>query len=314
MTHEQLHAAVQRVLGRPVLDLSRRPWPYESTFPMEELSVILHGDARRSMLFKDLSEAQPPGAAAAAKPPFLMDSTREIRTYLDVLGPAGIEAPACYGAEVDAESGRAWLFLELIEGRPLWQVGEMEAWEEAARWVAHLHRRPLTRASLRLLRYDSAYLGSWLQRALTFAAPESLERIAASYERVVDRLASWPVSFLHGEFYPSNILIERGGGRFGIRPIDWEMAGRGPGLLDLAALTSGTWSEDERERLALAYFEASSPDVRRCGWSGFLDALEHCRLHLAVQWLGWSPEWSPPAEHAHDWLGEASRSAERLGF
>ena len=29
------------------------------------------------------------------------------------------------------------------------------------------------------------------------------------------------------------------------------------------------------------------------------------RLHLAVQWLGWSRDWTPPREHATDWLGES---------
>jgi hypothetical protein len=33
-----------------------------------------------------------------------------------------------------------------------------------------------------------------------------------------------------------------------------------------------------------------------------------------VQWLGWSPDWSPPAEHAHDWLGEALHLADKLGL
>jgi len=32
-----------------------------------------------------------------------------------------------------------------------------------------------------------------------------------------------------------------------------------------------------------------------------------------MQWLGWSADWSPPAEHAHDWLGEAIAMAEQLG-
>ncbi len=36
------------------------------------------------------------------------------------------------------------------------------------------------------------------------------------------------------------------------------------------------------------------------------------RLYIAVQWLGWSRDWSPPAEHAHDWLSEALSLAEEL--
>jgi hypothetical protein len=38
------------------------------------------------------------------------------------------------------------------------------------------------------------------------------------------------------------------------------------------------------------------------------------RLHLAVQWLGWSPDWTPPAEHAHDWYAEAVATAETLAL
>lgn len=40
--------------------------------------------------------------------------------------------------------------------------------------------------------------------------------------------------------------------------------------------------------------------------------LDRCRLHLALRSLGWSPAWSPPPEHARDWLAEALELAERL--
>jgi hypothetical protein len=33
-----------------------------------------------------------------------------------------------------------------------------------------------------------------------------------------------------------------------------------------------------------------------------------------MQWLGWAAEWSPPPEHAHDWLAEALTLGERLGL
>jgi len=126
------------------------------------------------------------------------------------------------------------------------------------------------------------------------------------------------VTFLHGEFYASNVLVHEPahGGREDLRvcPIDWEMAAVGPGLIDLAALTAGGWTADEKEALALAYRAAlehtenwpPSPDA-------FLVALDYCRLHLAVQWLGWSQDWTPPPEHAQDWLGEALGLAEKLG-
>ena len=41
--------------------------------------------------------------------------------------------------------------------------------------------------------------------------------------------------------------------------------------------------------------------------------LDCCRLHLAVRMLGWSDDWKPPAEHAHDTgLPQAKRISRRL--
>ena len=43
---------------------------------------------------------------------------------------------------------------------------------------------------------------------------------------------------------------------------------------------------------------------------GILRAHEHgivtsASLLVALQWLGWSDDWTPPPEHRHDWLSEA---------
>jgi hypothetical protein len=93
-----------------------------------------------------------------------------------------------------------------------------------------------------------------------------------------------------------------------VAPVDWEMAAWAPRLLDLAALTSGAWNADERRAMARAYRGALEPDSGLPGDERrFLEALELCRLHLGVQWLGWSPDWTPPAENAHDWSAEAER-------
>jgi aminoglycoside phosphotransferase (APT) family kinase protein len=147
-----------------------------------------------------------------------------------------------------------------------------------------------------------------------------LEQLFVNYDRVVERLTALPVTFVHGEFYASNVLVhglaqEEEGEGLRVCPVDWEMAAVGPGLIDLAALTAGGWTADEREALALAYHAAFVPHEN---WppapEAFLVALDYCRLHLAVQWLGWSPGWSPPPEHAQDWLDEALGLAEKLGL
>jgi hypothetical protein len=78
--------------------------------------------------------------------------------------------------------------------------------------------------------------------------------------------------------------------------------------VDLAALISGGWTEEDREAIVSAY--RSVPGV-----AFSQDQLDLCRLHLAIQWLGWAPpSWTPPEGQRQDWLAEALALAERLGL
>src|SRR5262249_35674175 len=126
------------------------------------------------------------------------------------------------------------------------------------------------------------------------------------YERVVGRLAAQPTTLVHGELYASNVLVAEGR----VCLVDWELAGVGPGVLDVAALTTG-WSESARSMLGEAVRSAVAhpPDADR-----FAADLDCASLHLAIQWLGWSPDWAPPPEHARDWRTDLPRLAERLGL
>ena len=124
-------------------------------------------------------------------------------------------------------------------------------------------------------------------------------------------MAALPRTFVHGELYPSNVLVVRGNPPR-ICPVDWEMSGIGPGLVDLAALVGG-WGESKRNRLVSAYLSGCDDGPGRPSTPAALEKdLARCRLHLALQWLGWSADWRPPAEHAHDWLGEALELAGQL--
>jgi hypothetical protein len=306
-----LRSELERALGRTVQSLRRHPGAYASSHAIEELEVGFDAGEPLRVVFKDLTACALTPAARLAKPTSLLDPPRELAAYRDVLGPGGIDAPTCYAAVADPHADRYWLLLEAIEGSPLWQLGEPAVWEQAARWLADLHGRGLPARRSRLLRYDADYLRPWAQSAAAFTPGPALDELVACWEQVVERLADWPQTFVHGEFYPANILVQQTALGPRIRPIDWEMAGIGPGLLDIAALTSGRWTAAQRERLALAYYDALSPS-RRPALDDFLDALKHCRLYVAVQWLGWSEHWSPPVGHAHDWLTDAVALADEL--
>jgi aminoglycoside phosphotransferase (APT) family kinase protein len=154
-----------------------------------------------------------------------------------------------------------------------------------------------------LIRHDALYYGRWLRRARRFAGAGEVSALEVPFRRALAWLDSQPPSLLHGEFYPSNVIVERGGAKPRICPVDWEMAGLGPGLIDLAALVTG-WEEPDRLAMAESYREAL-PAALCPAIDELLNGLDHCRLLLAVQWLGWSARWAPPPQHARDWLAAA---------
>jgi hypothetical protein len=91
--------------------------------------------------------------------------------------------------------------------------------------------------------------------------------------------------------------------------VDWETAGIGAGVLDIAALTAGAWSDADRDRIAQAYVDACPPGHRPQPGD-----IEHARLLFAARWLGLRGRWSPPPHHAHDWGAEVRSLVERLGL
>jgi hypothetical protein len=311
-----------------VIRMGRRTAAYRTSSAMEELDVRLDDGRRLSVLFKDVSPRALVGDAREVKPAFLQDPRREIETYRAILVPNGLTVPGFYGAVVDEALDRYWLFLEFV---PAWRLFSFEEplWREAACWLADMHARFQQAPGLldlagtaHLLRYDGNFFRLWPRRALAFArwdseaAPtgrrQAFEQLVRRYDEVIERLVALPPTFVHGEFFASNVLVR--GGR-AICPVDWEMAAVGPGLVDLAALTAGGWTAQQREALALAY-RAALPDAAgpAADTGDFLAVLDACRLHLALQWLGWSPTWTPPPDETHDWADTALSLAESLGL
>ncbi|MQA89847.1 MAG: phosphotransferase [Gemmatimonas sp.] len=307
----------------------QRPSAYGSSFPLEEVDVLLENGDHLPMLLKDVAPEALLESARRIKPAFLLEPLREIEVYLHLLAPRPhLGTARFYGAAVDPSRDRYWLLLERVNGIELYQVGELDVWRSVARWLAELHVELASDATSTatkapdLVRYDREFFRQWMERARVFLRSRRppltadqwlrLDRLASRYDRVADRLLALPQTVIHGEFYASNILITDLDGRIRICPVDWEGAAIGPGLIDLAALSAGDWTEAQRLDLALAYRSALAPGSSRESINHFLEDLEYCRLHLAVQWLGWSPLWSPPAAHAYDWLGEAFRLADRI--
>ncbi len=310
--------------GREVRRLSRRPYRYATSAPLEELHVSMGGGAEMALIFKDLSRDRLLGDARATKPEFLHEPCRELEAYRRILAPAGI-GPRCVAAVADSDPPRHWLLIEKVPGVELWQIGELSVWEEVATWLGRFHARfagqldELRNANPYLLEHSDSWFRSWCERARAALARLADRRVSRlqfaldRYDEVIASLATLPRTFVHGELYPSNVLVVPHKRPVRVCPVDWEMAAIGPGLVDLAALVGG-WGASERRRLIAAYLGGLPESGTAVPPETIAADLARCRLHLALQWLGWSADWRPPREHAHDWLGEALMLARELGL
>jgi hypothetical protein len=329
----ELRSAVERITAGvlpergPVTEMVRLHAPAHlsrsfaaSGFPMEELSIGFADGSSMQVIFKDLAPPTTPSVHGkkrpSHRPSFLDDPRREIAAYRSVLSSGEVAAPRFLGAVEDDEHKRFWLFLEDVSGMPLAEL-KFEFWLDAARWLAGMHRQfeakaaLLSRESSALLRYDEDYFRLWILRAAEYHP--KFRPLMANYGRVVERLVSLPATFVHGAFFASNVLMQNSPWGPLVRPIDWEMAGVGPGAIDLAALMADGWNGEQRGALLSAYYEVWSQGGHAATpIELFHEDVSFCRLHHAVQCAGWS-EHCPRAAEGRDWEAEAMRLARKVG-
>lgn len=338
IANSDLSAALEEVVDkhfkprRRIQRWRRRLSVYSSSYTIENLKVELDNGQSLEMVVKDLSPSSLLATANQVRPHFLYDPLSEIETYQKILNPLRLGTPVCYGAVTSPELESYWLFLERVKGPLLWQRGRMDSWRKAAKWLAELHGQFAALEGVHnqfriahLRRLDREFFKLWLTRAEAFlrrsnfanVATESRRfgRLADRYERIVDLLMELPQAFIHGEFYPSNVILREGQQGREICPVDWELAAIGPGLIDLAALTSGDWSEEKIKTMIAAYRDALVPAAGdRPSMEELVEAVACCQLHVSMQLLGWADDWLPPERHAQNWLHQAFRLADELGL
>jgi hypothetical protein len=322
----RLGAAIQHALAvrgkgfRSISAIDRRLSPYQSSCCLHEVDVWFADGSMQALVAKAIDwEAMSP-EAHRARPQWLADQQRERVVYESLLTAADVGSAPYFGMYV-GESAIRYLLLERIDGMPLWQSGNFDMWCEAARWLARMAVRITpamvagSRAAAHLIRYDRPFYETWIQRACVFHADSNsvIETLSRSYQKVVDWLLCEQHGFLHGEFYSSNVMVEcRAPFSDVVRPVDWEMAALGPPSIDLACLMAGTWTDDERADVADAYYGALATLGRQTPpRERYLRTLDYALIHLSVRNLGWSSDWTPPSDRAHDWLGEALRLCEK---
>jgi aminoglycoside phosphotransferase len=229
------------------------------------------------------------------------DTPHEVAVYRDVLAAADLGTPRLVAASA---AGAGWLLVDALPAAPLWQSADVGSWCAAARQLAVGHDRLAGLAPQQRPAAGTAYEVQ-LERAER-RDPRAAD-LRGACAAAADALRAAPTTVLHGEAFPSNVLLGPTGA---VCLVDWETAGAGPGLLDLAALCIG-WPPDDAARIAAAYAEAldagSAADP--------LALLPAARLLVAVRWLG-EPQPAPGAGGGHarrtDWWAQAAAAAELL--
>jgi thiamine kinase-like enzyme len=303
-----LDAAVRRAAGRSaeIRGVHRTPSPYATVFPSEVVCVELTSGERISIFVKHLGDEQ-------RHHPDKRVREREVRVYGELLTDRGLPVPRFLGSSWNEATGRWQLFLEYIDGWNL-KYQELRHWYAAARQLAQLHRAFAGRGDRLLgreflLRLDRDYLFAWAERAVASVGSLSaelasrLQRTVDDLDAAADLLAEQPPTLVHNDLAPKNVIADTSASSHRTCIVDWEMAGVGCGLIDLAHLTYGL-PPRETERM----FELYGEELTGTGLMPSHDEgkrlLASCQLHGTLYRLAHADAWRIPLERVEGWIAD----------
>jgi aminoglycoside phosphotransferase (APT) family kinase protein len=314
---ETLQDGLETLRGAPVrIDaIVRQFFEDSSSFTTERLRARLDDGEEVNVFFKDLNPQNQIEAARLVRSEKMDRGLREIQMYTRVLSSDCYETAKLYASRWEPYRSIHWLFLEYV-GPSLKKATEPALWRAAAQWAARFHAkvRSIPAAQTDFLpRYDRAHY--WLcahgiQGKLPHIDPEDRPVIHAALEHFtgsIDRLLALPQSVIHGEYYGHNVLIRRPPPDCQVTAIDWESAAIGPSFFDLASLSAGKWTYEQKLAMRRAYFdEYQSVSGERIEWAAFTDALFDLNVYQALVWLAWWPDRNF-SRHFGRWMRELER-------
>ena len=243
----------------------------------------------------------------------------EADVYRRVLGPLGLSSPRFFGAHTD-DRGDLWLVIEYLEkAKGIDEASSPgKALRLASRWIAEFHARNEKRLNTALnvpelsflKQYDATYYRQWAARTLQFAGRWSeelpwLDALARRYAESADNFLALPLTIVHGEFTPHNVLIRE----TEIYPVDWESTAIAFGELDLIALID-KWPASIARACEREYLTARWPGPAPADYDRRLDL---ARMYWDFRWLGDRPEWTGSRKVGAR-FEHLRATAERLGW
>lgn len=298
-----------------ISSMRREPSPFATLFPAETLSLSFESGDKLSLFVKHLGPEQ-------SDHPDKQRRDRETRVYEELLGADNLPVPRYYGSNWNETTKRREIFLEYIDDWNL-KYHDLEYWFIAARRLAQFHAYFATRAEKLLacdflLHFDTSYLYEWADRALSVLRDQSEELAAeltlavGSYDRVAEILARQPLTLVHNDLAPKNVLADRSTNPARICFVDWEMAGVGCGLMDLVELKYGLDPVNDQKMRMVYCAELAGTDLLPSCPEDRSSLFAACELSQTVYRLAHSKSWNLPTARVAQWVSEARQLVMRI--
>lgn len=154
---------------------------------------------------------------------------------LQILDKEGFSVPRME-AVLRSNQGKIMIFMELLSGNELYSNSDHNAWKDAAKKLAEIHNRfwvgkHKDDQRLNALPVNRAVLERIQNATKNAAGKESWYKYM---QTVHGRLAEAPKTLIHGDLFPTNVVVDNGRASF----IDWANAGVFAYMMDLGRLTA----------------------------------------------------------------------------
>jgi hypothetical protein len=279
-------------LAPSAVAVSVTPYPYASTQELDAVDVTFADATMLPLLVKHLGADRVLPESRAARSAVEHDPAREPLVYAHLLD-GWIGAPRVIAVSESA------LVLPRLDGARLSEIPDVTAWCATAGLLAALHARGATAARQR---------PEWTNRLAPTCDLGALVDVGGG-DLAAARLAELALTVIHGDCYPENVIVDERRRPLAPTIVDWGRARFGPGLLDLAALTSGDWDLRDRQAVAGAYRAAAFELGAAPSWwaepTEFARDVAASRVLVAAEQLVWN-------DPTRDWRADAVAAAEEL--
>jgi aminoglycoside phosphotransferase (APT) family kinase protein len=273
--------------GRLVL-IERRPNVYTSSAPSEIVTCRFTSGKELQLLLKyDRPDK-------SADDGHWRTVEHEIRVYQELLPLLPTSVARYYGTFTVETTGQRCLILQWLDKalRLHRAVDSEAAMALAAQWLGKFHAAAEARLREALIPFLNTYeAGHYIRwaRHVSHDAGMLHERypwlwtLCEHFEEASRELVRGPLTVIHGEYYPMNILV----GDDAVYPVDWQSAAIARGELDLASMIEG-WQDDEVISECIRMYQQSRwPDGAP---EDFHRALAIARVYWPLRWLGAYPQ------------------------